>query len=104
LSHLARPLVVRACARVHFALGRGVLAGNYVYWPLREEILVVDTAQGLLTQKIALRALHGETGGNLIIAGEQLLIARPRYLTAFGNESRVPAADDGKKVSVLIKP
>tara|TARA_R110002111_G_scaffold256979_2_gene324622 strand:+ start:112660 stop:114816 length:2157 start_codon:yes stop_codon:yes gene_type:complete len=85
-----------------FGYGRGVLAGKYVYWPLREEILVVDAAQGLLTQKIALRALHGETGGNLIIAGEQLLIARPQNLTAFGNESRLPAADDVKKVSVLL--
>ncbi|MFH1303560.1 MAG: PQQ-binding-like beta-propeller repeat protein [Planctomycetota bacterium] len=84
-----------------FGYGRGVLAGKFVYWPLREEILVVDVEQGLLKQKIALRALHGETGGNLIIAGERLLIARPRNLTAFGNESRVPS-DETKKISALL--
>jgi len=84
-----------------FGYGRGVLAGKFVYWPLREEILVVDVEQGLLKQKIALRALHGETGGNLIIAGERLLIARPRNLTAFGNEGRVPS-DEAKKISALL--
>jgi len=84
-----------------FGYGRGLLAGEFVYWPLREEILVVDAEQGFLKQKIALRALHGETGGNLIIAGERLLIAQPRKVTAFGNYGSVPS-DGLKKISALL--
>ncbi|QDT40490.1 outer membrane biogenesis protein BamB [Gimesia alba] len=86
-----------------YGYGRGVLAGDYVYWPLREEILVVDSERGTLTQRIALRALHGKTGGNLIIAGQQLLVAQPRQVTAFGEYSQLPSeADDEKKISAFI--
>ncbi len=86
-----------------FGYGRGVLAGDFVYWPLREEILVVDSERGSLKQRIALRALHGETGGNLIIAGQQLLVAQPQKVTAFGEYGQVPSeADDEQKVSALL--
>ena len=84
-----------------FGYGRGVLAGEYVYWPLREEILVVDAAQGFLKQKIALHDLHGESGGNLIIVGERLLIAQPQKITAFGNYSRMQSGEE-KKISALL--
>ncbi|QDU12711.1 outer membrane protein assembly factor BamB family protein [Gimesia maris] len=83
-----------------FGYGRGILAGQYIYWPLREEILVVHTEQGYLKQKISLRKHYGESGGNLVIAGNQLLVAQPRRLTAFGTDSRIPV-DDSKNVSAL---
>ncbi|WP_417375837.1 PQQ-binding-like beta-propeller repeat protein [Gimesia maris] len=100
----------RATGRIHwktgyhdpegFGYGRGILAGQYIYWPLREEILVVHTEQGYLKQKISLRKHYGESGGNLVIAGNQLLVASPRRLTAFGTDSRIPV-DDSKNVSAL---
>lgn len=69
-----------------YGYGRGLLAGDAVYWPLREELLIVDIERGTLKQKIALRAIQGESGGNLVVAGKQLLIARPRRVTAFRND------------------
>ncbi|QDV48643.1 outer membrane protein assembly factor BamB family protein [Gimesia fumaroli] len=86
-----------------FGFGRGVLVGEFVYWPLREEILVVNTERGSLKQRIALRALHGEMGGNLIIAGPRLLVAQPQKVTAFGQYGQVPSAGDAeKKISALL--
>ncbi|HAH46518.1 PQQ-like beta-propeller repeat protein [Gimesia sp.] len=83
-----------------FGYGRGILAGDYTYWPLREEILVVHTEQGYLKRKISLRKRYGATGGNLVIAGNQLLIASPRRLTAFGTDGQIPA-NESKKISAL---
>ncbi|WP_298859187.1 PQQ-binding-like beta-propeller repeat protein [uncultured Gimesia sp.] len=84
-----------------FGYGRGILAGEDVYWPLREEILVVDAAQGILKKKIALRNLHGEAGGNLVIVGQRLLIAQPQKITVFGNYGKMQS-DEGKKISALL--
>jgi hypothetical protein len=63
--------------------GRGVLAGDVVYWPTREQILVMDQA-GLRPrrQPIDLRAL-GLTGGNLVVADGVLLVAGEDRLAAF---------------------
>ena len=80
-----------------FGYGRGLLAGGNVYWPLREELLVVDIERGRLKQRIALQALQGETGGNLVIAGDQLLIAQPRKVTAFQHHGLVPAREKQKE-------
>lgn len=87
-----------------FGFGRGLLAGDSVYWPLREEILMVNADQGFLEQKIALRDLHGESGGNLVIVGERLLIAQPQKITVFGNDSRVRSNASEKKISALLTP
>lgn len=84
-----------------FGYGRGILAGEYVYWPLREEVLVVDAEQGFLTKKIPLRSMHGESGGNLIIVGGRLLIAQPGKITAFDNYGRVQV-DDSQNVSRVL--
>lgn len=75
-----------------FGYGRGLLAGENVYWPLRDELLVVDIERGTLKQRIPLQALQGETGGNLVIAGDQLLIAQPRKVTAFQSHGIVPGS------------
>ncbi|VAX39660.1 hypothetical protein MNBD_PLANCTO02-2543, partial [hydrothermal vent metagenome] len=61
--------------------GRGLLAGDVIYWSLREEIVVVKQFSKdknyLIVQRIPLKKLHGETGGNLSILNNQLLIAQP---------------------------
>ncbi|MCC7422104.1 MAG: PQQ-binding-like beta-propeller repeat protein [Planctomycetaceae bacterium] len=67
--------------------GRGVLAGDLVYWPKRLELLMVRQADGAIQSRRNLRALHGDSeggGGNLTIADGTLLIAQPDRLTAFG--------------------
>ena len=45
-----------------FGFGRGILAGDVVYWPTREEILVVDQASGSLQRRIPLRCATGKKG------------------------------------------
>lgn len=69
--------------------GRGLLAGEWVYWPTREEIFVVHQRSGAIRRRISLLPLRGETGGNLSIIQGHLLIARPEQLVAFGEFSRL---------------
>jgi len=67
--------------------GRGVLAGDCVWWPTRERIYVFDRHTGKLKKAIDLRP-HGATGGNLLVGPERLLIATDDELIAFGPETR----------------
>jgi outer membrane protein assembly factor BamB len=67
--------------------GRGVLAGDLVYWPKRLELLMVRQADGAIQSRRNLEALYGKEeggGGNLTIAEGTLLIAKPDRLSAFG--------------------
>jgi outer membrane protein assembly factor BamB len=64
--------------------GRGVIAGDLVYWPRREEIRIVDIASGEVRRQVNLAEQHGLTGGgNLTIAGDMLLCAQSDRLIAF---------------------
>ncbi|MCI0358172.1 MAG: PQQ-binding-like beta-propeller repeat protein [Planctomycetaceae bacterium] len=71
--------------------GRGILAGDLVYFPTRESILVFDQRptrtdfgwQPQLVREIPL-VPRGATGGNLVIANGVLLIATGDRLMAFG--------------------
>jgi outer membrane protein assembly factor BamB len=72
-------------------LGRGVLAGEHVYFPTRESIFVFHQRpvrsdfgwQPRLVREIPL-VPRGITGGNLVIADGVLLIATGDRLVAFG--------------------
>ena len=72
-------------------LGRGLMAGDHVYWPTREAIYVFrgsprHAADGSFvpdgTGEIPLE-LRGATGGNLVFARDTLLIATGDKLHAF---------------------
>ena len=70
--------------------GRGVLAGDKVYWPTRESILVfrqriVRTEIGRHPPQIDKIPVAGQhaTGGNLIVAGDVLAIAAADELIIF---------------------
>lgn len=75
-------------------LGRGVIAGDHIYWPTRENILVFHHAprktngghrpQGV--REIPLFPRQA-AGGNLVIAGGKLFIATGDKLLAFGEEN-----------------
>ncbi len=64
--------------------GRGVLAGDLVYWPTQTMIYVFDRATGQPTATIELstRGTH-IGGGNLLVNGDSLLIACSSELLAF---------------------
>jgi outer membrane protein assembly factor BamB len=70
-----------------FGFGRGILAGDVVYWPTREEIFVVDQATGSLRRRIPVLARDGEMGGNLMMAGDYLIVAQPRRIAVYGPEA-----------------
>ncbi|MEX0611942.1 MAG: PQQ-binding-like beta-propeller repeat protein [Pirellulales bacterium] len=70
-------------------MGRGVLAGDEVFWPTRYEINVLDAVTGQRTRPpISLRSI-GESGANLAVAHGYLIIAGYDKLIALG-PSTVP--------------
>jgi outer membrane protein assembly factor BamB len=85
---------------VGFGFGRGILAGDVVYWPTREEIFVVEQSTGFLRRRIPVLARDGEAGGNLLLAGECLIVTQPQRIAVFGPDARSPAR--GKELSVQV--
>jgi outer membrane protein assembly factor BamB len=63
--------------------GRGILAGDCVWWPTREKIYQFDQASGRLKKAFDL-VPRGITGGNLLVAGGRMLIAASQELVALG--------------------
>ncbi|MBL8850644.1 MAG: PQQ-binding-like beta-propeller repeat protein [Planctomycetaceae bacterium] len=64
--------------------GAGALHAGRVYWPTREELFVVDAGTGGLRERLSLAGPAGLGGGNLVIAGDCLLVASETHLTAVG--------------------
>jgi len=63
--------------------GRGVLAGDWVLFPGRDRIVMFDQATAEPKKVVHLKPL-GITGGNLLAAGDRLLIATEDELIALG--------------------
>ncbi len=84
-----------------FGYGRGILAGDVVYWPTREEILVVEQATGTLRRRIPLLARDGEGGGNLLLAGDFLVVVQPQRITVFGPDAGSPPRAKDFSVQLL---
>lgn len=79
-------------------LGRGILAGENVYWPTRETILVFRQSprpadSGFVPDGVGEIPLvpRGATGGNLVFAQDVLLIAAGDRLYAFDAGARAPS-------------
>lgn len=67
-----------------YGYGRGTLVGEDVWWPMRDEIVVVNQHNGKLQHRIRLSGSpRYESGGNLTIANGHLMIAQPRRLAVF---------------------
>jgi outer membrane protein assembly factor BamB len=82
-------------------LGRGILAGDHVYWPTRENILVFHqtprkTDSGFTPQGVKEVPLfpRGAVGGNLVIADGKLFLTTGEKLIAFGEMNPKPQAGD----------
>lgn len=84
--------------------GRGVLAEDLIYWPTRTEIFIVHQATGKIVRRVALEALHDESGGNLTIANGYLLIAQADRLVAFCEYGQLKKQADGKFVDNADSP
>lgn len=70
-------------------VGRGLLAGNCVYWPTWDQIYVFDHKSNRELKPINLEVRHA-AGGNLIPAGNSLIIAGHDRLTVINSASQQP--------------
>jgi outer membrane protein assembly factor BamB/tetratricopeptide (TPR) repeat protein len=70
--------------------GRGLLAGDKIYWPTRNEIHVLDQATGLRTEPpIKLQESFQEVGGNLAVGDGYLIVAQTDKLVVFCQNRRL---------------
>jgi outer membrane protein assembly factor BamB/TolA-binding protein len=72
--------------------GRGLLAGDFIYWPTRDAIYVLDQAAGQPPPgrpPIALREAFGTGGGNLAVGDGYLIVAQADALVVFCQNSRL---------------
>jgi outer membrane protein assembly factor BamB/tetratricopeptide (TPR) repeat protein len=70
--------------------GRGVLAGDKIYWPTRNEIHVLDQTTGLRTDPpIKLQESFQTTGGNLAVGDGYLIVAQADQLVVFCQNRRL---------------
>lgn len=70
--------------------GRGLLAGDLIYWPTKSEIHVLDQRTGLKAgPPIELQKTHHTTGGNLAAGDGYLIVAQADGLVVFCQNSRL---------------
>ena len=70
--------------------GRGLLAGERIYWPTRDRIEVLDQGSGLRAEPpIKLMELYLTTGGNLVAGNGYLIVAQADALVVFCQNSRL---------------
>ena len=71
--------------------GRGILAGDQIYWPTRTEIHVLDQASGLRGDRppIKLQETFQTGGGNLAVGDGYLIVAQADALVVFCQNSRL---------------
>lgn len=72
------------------AYGRGLIAGNQIFLPLRESIQIFNAGTGQQLRQVLLKTPDSpQTGGNLTLAGGMLLVAQPNRLAAYCEYSRL---------------
>lgn len=73
--------------------GRGLLAGNQLYWPTRRTLFLLDAySLSPVRQPVYLERL-GVQGGNLVLVGQTMLIAGPQRMSALqGSPQRAAPA------------
>ena len=70
--------------------GRGLLAGDLIYWPTRTEIHVLDQRTGLKAQPpIKLQETYHTAGGNLAAGDGYLIVGQADGLVVFCQNSRL---------------
>ena len=70
--------------------GRGLLAGNRIYWPTKDRIEVLDQGSGLRAEPpIKLMEIYHTSGGNLVAGDGYLIVAQADALVVFCQNSRL---------------
>ncbi|WZO96479.1 PQQ-binding-like beta-propeller repeat protein [Isosphaeraceae bacterium EP7] len=77
-------------ARTYQGFGRGILAGDRVYWPTRGEIQVLDQSNGLRTEPpIKLMEDFQINGGNLVAGDGYLIVTQADSMVVFCQNRRL---------------
>ena len=70
--------------------GRGLLAGDLIYWPTKNEIQILDQKSGLQVERpIKLWEVYHIRGGNLVAGDGYLIVAETDGLVVFCQNSRL---------------
>ena len=70
--------------------GRGLLAGDFIYWPTKNEIQVLDQRTALRAEPpIKLAETYHTKGGNLVAGDGYLIVAQEDGLVVFCQNSRL---------------
>jgi hypothetical protein len=84
-------------------MGRGVVAGDEVFWPTRNEIYVVHGVTGAQSRTSIPLGAISDCGANLAAANGRLLVAGPDKLMAFGPALPVPPTQSKLKTEPVAK-
>jgi outer membrane protein assembly factor BamB len=71
-------------------MGRGLVAGNEIFWPTRTEIYALDPESGARTRTPISLSPVSDCGANLAVAGGRLIAAGYDKLIAFGTPTPAP--------------
>jgi outer membrane protein assembly factor BamB/tetratricopeptide (TPR) repeat protein len=76
--------------RAYEGFGRGLLAGDKIYWPTRSDIHILDQTTGLPAEPpIKLQESFQTTGGNLAVGDGYLIVAQTDQMVVFCQNSRL---------------
>jgi outer membrane protein assembly factor BamB len=78
-------------------VGRGLVAGDEIFWPTRNEIYVIHAMTGGLSRNSIPLGTISDAGANLAAAHGRLVVAGPDKLTVFGPAVRVPPKKNDTK-------
>lgn len=66
------------------SFGKGILVDDDIWWPNRDELVVVNAASGRLCQRRTLHESLGLTGGSLVPFGTSMTVTQGSRLTVLG--------------------
>ena len=85
-------------------MGRGVLAGDEIFWPTRSEIYVIHAMTGARTRPPIDLAKVSDCGANLAAANKRLIVAGPDKLMAFGAALPQAPEQSGERKAIAQMP
>ena len=78
-------------------MGRGLVAGDEVFWPTRNEIYVIHAMTGGQSRNPIPLGTISDAGANLAAANGRLVVAGPDKLMTFGPGIRIPPKKNDTK-------
>jgi outer membrane protein assembly factor BamB len=84
-------------------MGRGVVAGDEIFWPTRSAIYVIHGVTGAQSRTPIPLGAISDCGANLAAANGRLVVAGPDELMAFGAALPHPPTDNKSKAESVVQ-